>query len=99
MYIFECGSIVYDGSELSIEEISQSVVIEELPIPEERPGFYPQIRANVEEQSVYYEYLPTPEEPTPEPKTEIEILQEKLDIQDEAIMELAELLSGVMMNG
>ncbi len=41
----------------------------------------------------------TEDAPIPSPPTEKELMQEKLDAQDEAIMELAELLSGVMMNG
>jgi hypothetical protein len=58
VYVFECGSIVYDEHTLSEEELLLAVKVRELPEPEVREGYYAQIRANIETQELYYDYIP-----------------------------------------
>ena len=57
IYVFEGGSIVYDGTTITEEQKAQAVAVEELPTPEIPQGHYAQIRANLQTQEVYYEYL------------------------------------------
>jgi hypothetical protein len=57
MWVFEGGSIVYDGSSISADEKATAVEVNELPEPEVREGYYAQIRANIETQELYYDYI------------------------------------------
>jgi hypothetical protein len=58
MWVFEGGSIVYDGNSIDDETKARAVEVAELPEPEIREGYYSQIRANLETQTLYYDYLP-----------------------------------------
>jgi hypothetical protein len=62
MWVFEGGSIVYDEHTISSAEKALAVEVESLPEPEVREGYYAQIRANLETQELYYDYLEIPEE-------------------------------------
>jgi hypothetical protein len=62
MWVFEGGSIVYDGNSIDAETKARGVEVEALPEPEIREGYYAQIRANLETQTLYYDYLPIPGE-------------------------------------
>lgn len=57
IYVFEGGSIVYDGTTLTEAQKSKAVVVEVLPKPNTPSGHYAQIRANLQTQEVYYEYI------------------------------------------
>ena len=63
MYVFEGGSVVYDGSTISEKQKNRAVAVESLPEPEERDGKIPILRANKIEERVYYEYIDKPKEP------------------------------------
>jgi hypothetical protein len=58
MWVFEGGSVVYDGNSIDNETKARGVEVESLPEPEIREGYYPQIRAVLETQELYYDYLP-----------------------------------------
>lgn len=62
IYVFAGGSIVYDGNTIDAETKAKAVTVESLPAPENRPGYYAQIRANLETQTLYYDYLLIPTE-------------------------------------
>jgi hypothetical protein len=57
IYVFSGGSVVYDGSTITNEQKKNAVAVENLPVAENRDGFYSQIRANIEKQELYFEYL------------------------------------------
>lgn len=56
IYVFEQGSIVYDGSTITEEQKAKAVQVEALPEPNTPKGHYAQIRANLQTQEVFYEY-------------------------------------------
>lgn len=60
MWVFEGGSIVYDGRTISEEARAGAIEVDVLPEPEVREGYYSQIRANLETQELYYDYIPIP---------------------------------------
>ena len=61
VYIFEGGSIVYDGSTLTDEEKSRAIfTLDNLPEPEQRKGKVPILKVDEEKQEVYYEYVVVP---------------------------------------
>lgn len=60
IYVFEYGSVVYDGSTISEEQKAKAVATESLPEPEIIDGKYPVLRANKETETVYYEYRGIP---------------------------------------
>ena len=62
IYVFQGGSVVYDGSTITEGQKSKAVAVESLPTPEIPQGYYARIRANLETQEVYYEYLPNARE-------------------------------------
>lgn len=62
LYVFEGGSIVFDENTIDDETKARAVVVESLPEPEIREGYYAQIRANLETQTLYYDYLLIPTE-------------------------------------
>lgn len=57
IYVFEKGNIVYDGSTITEERKAKAVAVESLPVPNTPSGHYAQIRANLDTQEVYYEYI------------------------------------------
>lgn len=63
IYVFEGGSVVYDGSTISEAQKSRAVAVESLPEPEERDGKIPILKANKIEERVFYEYIDKPNEP------------------------------------
>jgi hypothetical protein len=46
IYVFEGGSIVYDGDTITEEQKAQAVAVESLPEPQTPEGKYAQIRAD-----------------------------------------------------
>jgi hypothetical protein len=89
IYVFEGGSVVYDGSTISEEQKARAVVVEALPEPQTPEGKYPVLRANKATETVYYEYKDIP------PQPEIEELKTRLRESEQAILELSQLLGGV----
>ncbi|HZJ98483.1 MAG TPA: hypothetical protein VFC79_00665 [Tissierellaceae bacterium] len=63
IYVFEGGSVVYDASTISETAKTRAVAVESLPDPEERDGKIPILKANKNEERVYYEYIDKPNEP------------------------------------
>lgn len=63
IYVFEGGSVVYDGSTISEEQKLKAVEVEALPAAEEVDGKLAILRANKERNEVYYEYIDKPKEP------------------------------------
>ncbi len=63
IYVFEGGSIVYDGNTISEEQKAQAVAVESLPKPDTPEGKYAQIRADKATETVYYEYIDLPKDP------------------------------------
>jgi hypothetical protein len=62
MWVFEGGSIVFNGDTIDDTTKSRAIVVESLPEPENREGYQPQIRANLETNTLYYDYIPIIEE-------------------------------------
>jgi hypothetical protein len=62
MWVFEGGSVVYDGNSITDEIKARGVEVDVLPEPEVREGYYSQIRADLDTQTLYYDYLPIPVE-------------------------------------
>lgn len=60
IYVFEGGNIVYDGRNLSDAEKARSVAIEELPVSEVIEGKIAVLKADLEANKVYYEYIDKP---------------------------------------
>lgn len=90
IYVFEGGSIVFDGSTISEEQKSQAVAIESLPIAKKVDGKIAIIKADKSTESVWYEYEDVP-------KTEEELQKEEINTikkdMNDAIMELTMLIS------
>jgi hypothetical protein len=63
IYVFEGGSIVYDGNTITEEQKAQAVAVESLPKPDTPEGKYAQIRADKTAGTVYYEYIDLPKDP------------------------------------
>jgi hypothetical protein len=63
IYVFEGGSVVYDGDTITEEQKAQAVGVEALPVPEKMEGKYAQIRADKATETVYYEYIDIPKDP------------------------------------
>lgn len=63
IYVFEGGSVVYDGDTLSDEQKTKAVAVETLPEQQTPEGQYTQIRADKATETVYYEYLDIPKDP------------------------------------
>jgi hypothetical protein len=49
-------SVVFDGSTISEEQKNNSTIIDELPIPLVKEGFYSVLCVNEHTKEVYYEY-------------------------------------------
>ena len=66
IYVFEGGSVVYDGSTISEEQKTKAVVVESLPVAQVMEGKVAVLRANKTTETVYYEYvdITQPEQPT-----------------------------------
>ena len=63
IYVFEGGSIVYDGSTISDEQKAQAVAVEQLPEKPEIPaGKMAIIRANKAEERVWWELVDKPQD-------------------------------------
>lgn len=94
IYVFEGGSVVYDGSTITEEQKAQAVAVEVLPEPEVIEGKMAILKASKSEERVYYDYVDKPKEP------EIEELKYKLAMQD-AVLEdlLGNILPMLMMGG
>ncbi len=60
IYVFEAGSIVYDGSVLSKEDKERAVAVEELPIKETLAGKTPIIKVDKKKEKVWWEYVDSP---------------------------------------
>lgn len=78
IYVFEGGSIVYDGSTLTEEQKSRAVAVDKLPEPEEIEGKIPVIRANLKTQEVYYEYIDKPQDPLEKRVEELQAVVDSL---------------------
>ncbi len=63
IYVFEGGSVVYDGDTITDNQKAQAVAVESLPKPQTPEGKYAQIRANKAAETVYYEYIDLPKDP------------------------------------
>ncbi len=63
IYVFEGGSVVYDGDTITEEQKAQAVAVESLPKPDTPEGKYAQIRADKATETVYYEYIDLPKDP------------------------------------
>lgn len=63
MYVFECGSVVYDGDTITDDEKSRAVAIDELPNPKILEGKTAVLKANKATESVFYEYVDKPKQP------------------------------------
>ena len=70
IYVFEGGSIVYDGNSISAEQKTQAVAVESLPSKETPEGHLAQIHADKASETVWWEYVLIPE-PEPEPEPEV----------------------------
>ena len=78
IYVFEGGSVVYDGSTLTEDEKLQAIfTLDNLPEPEQREGRVPILKVDEEKQEVYYEYVVVP--PTE---------QERLEALESALLDL-----------
>lgn len=62
MRVFECGSIVYDDSNLSAYDKSISIEVDVLPTHADIPGKYAQIKADLKTGTLYYDYYDLPKE-------------------------------------
>lgn len=61
VYIFEGGSVVYDGNTLTDDEKLRAIfTLDNLPEPEQRKGEVPILKVDKEKQEVYYEYVVVP---------------------------------------
>lgn len=73
-YLFEGenhgASIVFDASTLTPELIEQAIVLEEIPMPEEREGFHSVLNCNRITNEVWFEYIERPIEEVVEPIVE-----------------------------
>lgn len=64
IYVFEGGSIVYDGSTISDAQKAKAVAVEQLPEKPEIPvGKMAIIRANKAEERVWWELVDKPKDP------------------------------------
>lgn len=63
IYVFEGGSIVYDGNTITEEQKTRAVAVETLPTPKTLEGKYAVIRSNVATGEVWYEYVDKPKDP------------------------------------
>ena len=63
IYVFEGGSVVYDGDTITEEQKAEAAAVEALPEPEQIEGKYAQIRADKATETVYYEYKDIPQDP------------------------------------
>jgi len=78
IYVFEGGSVVFDGTTLTEEQKAKAVAVEILPVPQTPAGHYAQIKANLETQEVFYEYVED---------SEITKLQQLLDDATQLLLE------------
>jgi len=78
IYVFEGGSIVYDGSTISDEQKTKAVAVEQLPekpeIPADKMAI---IRANKAEERVWWELVDKPKD-----LLEVEVEQLKQIVAD-----------------
>ena len=72
IYVYEGGSIVFDGTTLTEEEKAQAVAVESLPILEPKKDFHVVIKSDLKLNKVWAEYEPNPH-------TEEQIAQEAVD--------------------
>lgn len=88
IYVFEGGSIVYDGTTIDEEQKSQAIAIESLPKPETPKGKYPVIKVDKSLNKVWWEYIDLPED------NEFDKLQEQIQDLQIALAELTIYLAG-----
>jgi len=80
-----------DGLGKTREELEQTgLVVETLPTPETIEGKVADLKYNPTTKSLYYEYV----DKVPTPKTEMELLQEKVALQEQSILELSMMVTG-----
>lgn len=73
------------------EELEQTgLVVETLPTPEQIEGKVANLKYNPTTKSLYFEYVDI----LPTPKTEMELLQEKVSLQEQSILELSMMVTG-----
>lgn len=82
IYVFESGSVVYDGNTISEEQRNQAVVVENLPIPETPKGKIAILKANKAEERVYYEYIDKPKD----------TLEDEIENLKQVVADLTELV-------
>jgi len=70
IYVFEGGSIVFDGNTISEEQKAQAIAVESLPVPEVIAGKKAILKADKATNTVGYDYVEN---------TEVTKLQELLD--------------------
>lgn len=92
IYVFEGGSVVYDGSTITDEQKAEAVAVEVLPVAEVIEGKIAELRANKAEGKVYYEYVDKPKD------SEIEQLKENITrLEEENLMNMMGLVDLHMM--
>ena len=80
-----------DGLGKTREELEQTgLVVEALPTPETIDGKVANLKYNPTNKSLYFEYVDI----LPTPKTEMELLQEKVALQEQSILELSMMVTG-----
>lgn len=82
IYVFEGGSVVYDGNTISEEQRNQAVVVKSLPIPETPEGKIAILKANKAEERVYYEYIDKPKD----------TLEDEIENLKQVVADLTELV-------
>ena len=78
IYIYEGGSVIFDGSTLTEEEKNNAIVVANKPSEEFVEGKYSILKWDVEKQTAWYEYEDIP-------KTSEELLREEMIAMQEAI--------------
>lgn len=86
IYVFEGGSIVYDGNTITAEQKAKAVAVESLPTPEVIEGKIAILKANKAEERVYYEYVDMP----------VSNQDKRIAELEGAVMELTVALASIM---
>lgn len=82
IYVFEGGSIVYDGNTITDEQKAKAVAVESLPIAETPEGKTAVLKSNKATETVYYEYIDKPKDP------ELESIKKQLQLTQQAVDDL-----------
>ncbi|SKC62605.1 hypothetical protein [Maledivibacter halophilus] len=88
LYVFEGGSIVYDERVLTEEDKARAVAVEELPPKEIPAGKTAVIRANKAENTVWWEYVDSPQ------YLEFQKLETKVQGLQQALAEITMMMAG-----